>query len=174
MRRARIAAVLAFAFAASGCGFHPLYGNSSDTAQNADKLAAIYVDPIGKDRLGYEMRNTLIDLFDASGRISEDTYRLKVTVTQKSEGVAVQNDAAITRYNDTQTVKYVLTDTKGKLLTQGTETGLSAYNVVASPYATLAAQRDSDTRSAEDIAYRIRTDLAVYFSKDATRAAPAK
>jgi LPS-assembly lipoprotein len=86
----------------------------------------------------------------------------------------VQNDAAITRYNDTLTITYVLSDTKGKELTKGTETGLSAYNVVASPYATLAAQKDSDMRSAEDIAYRIRTDLAVYFSHDAARAVPAK
>ena len=96
MKRARISAAFAFAFAASGCGFHPLYGNSSDTAENADKLASIYVDPI-PERLGYELRNTLIDLFDSSGRASEDSYRLRVTLTQKSQGVAVQNDAAITR-----------------------------------------------------------------------------
>jgi LPS-assembly lipoprotein len=169
MRNVRIAAALALAFAASGCGFHPLYGNSGDTAQNADKLASIYVDPI-PERLGYELRNTLIDLFDSSGRASEDSYRLHVTLSEKSLGVAVQNDAAITRYNDTLTVAYVLTDMKGTVVTQGTETGLSAYNVVASPYATLTAQRDADMRSAGDIAYRIRTDLAVFFSQAAKRA----
>jgi LPS-assembly lipoprotein len=169
MRRARISAAFAFAFAASGCGFHPLYGSSGDTAENADRLASIYVDPI-PERLGYELRNTLIDLFDSSGRASEDSYRLRVTLTQKSQGVAVQNDAAITRYNDTLTVTYVLTDMKGTVITQGSESGLSAYNVVASPYATLTAQRDADTRSAGDIAYRIRTDLAVYFSRAAKRA----
>jgi len=169
MRNLRIAAALAFAFAASGCGFHPLYGDSGDTTQNAEKLAAIYVDPI-PERLGYELRNTLIDLFDSSGRPSEDSYRLHVTLTQKSQGVAVQNDAAITRFNDTLTVTYVLSDMKGTVITQGSETGLSAYNVVESPYATLTAQRDADTRSAEDIAYRIRTDLAVFFSQAVKRA----
>jgi LPS-assembly lipoprotein len=161
-------AALALALSASGCGFHPLYGNGADTVATAGELASIYVEPIKQpERLGYELRNTLIDLFDSSGRQSENAYRLHVTMTQKSEGVAVQNDAAITRYNDTLAVKYVLTDMKGALITQGTETGLSAYNVVASPYATLAAQRDADTRSAEDIAYRIRTDLAVYFARQA-------
>ena len=169
MRNLRIAAALAFAFAASGCGFHPLYGDSGDTTQNAEKLAAIYVDPI-PERLGYELRNTLIDLFDSSGRPSEDSYRLHVTLTQKSQGVAVQNDAAITRFNDTLTVTYVLSDMKGTVITQGSETGLSAYNVVESPYATLTAQRDADTRSAEDIAYRVRTDLAVFFSQAVKRA----
>jgi LPS-assembly lipoprotein len=53
------------------------------------------------------------------------------------------------------------------LITKGSESGLSAYNVVTSPYATLTAQQDADTRSAQDIAYRIRTDLAVYFQRDA-------
>ncbi len=168
MRLVGTIAALGLAMFASGCGFHPLYGNSADTTATAGELATIYVEPIKTpERLGYELRNTLIDLFDASGRPSGNDYRLQVTMTQKSEGVAVQNDAAITRYNDMLSVKYVLTDMKGAIVTQGTETGLSAYNVVTSPYATLAAQRDADTRSAEDIAYRIRTDLAVYFARQA-------
>jgi len=173
MRTLAAIAALALAVAVGGCGFHPLYGDTGATAETVDKLSSIYVAPIDSpQRLGYELRNTLIDLFDSSGRASENFYRLRVTMSQKSQGVAVQNDAAITRYNDTLTVRYELTDAKGTLITQGTETGLSAYNVVASPYATLAAQQDSDARSAEDIAYRIRTDLAVFFEREA-RTAPA-
>jgi len=168
MRAMRIIAALALAFAASGCGFHPLYGTSGATVETADKLASIYVAPIETpQRLGYELRNTLIDLFDASGRASQNAYRLHVTITAKSQGVAVTNDAAITRYNDMLNVDYTLTDIKGAIITQGTESGLSAYNVVASPYATLTAQQDSDTRAAQDIAYRIRTDLAVFFQREA-------
>jgi LPS-assembly lipoprotein len=173
MKKLGTLAVLSLAFVASGCGFHPLYGSSGVTADTADKMSQIYVDPIPQS-LGYELRNELIDLFDSSGRASEDSYRLHVTFTQKSEGIAVQNDAAITRYNDTLTVTYLLTDMKGAEITKGTETGLSAYNVVASPYATLTAQKDADTRSAIDIAYRIRTNLAVYFAEEAKRAAQAK
>jgi LPS-assembly lipoprotein len=168
MKKIETLVALGLAMFASGCGFHPLYGNSADTVATAGELASIYVDPIkAQGRVPYELRNTLIDLFDSSGRRSEGAYRLSVTFAQKSEGVAVQNDAAITRYNDTLTVRYTLTDKKGTVLTQGTETGLSAYNVVQSPYATLVAQKDADTRSAEDIAYRIRTDLAVYFAREA-------
>jgi LPS-assembly lipoprotein len=150
--------------ALSGCGFHPLYGDNGATAGTRDRLAAIYVDPI-PNRLGYELRNQLIDLFDSSGRASHDAYRLHISISQKSEGVALQNDAAITRYNDTLTIRYELTDRNGKLITGGEESGISAYNVVESPYATLIAQRDADTRAAYDIAYRIRTDLAVFFQK---------
>jgi LPS-assembly lipoprotein len=166
MRLARTFVLLGLAIAASGCGFHPLYGDRGATAGNREKLALIFVEPVpqGQD-LGYELRNTLIDLFDASGRSEGAAYRLKLTLNTKSEGVALENDAAITRYNDTLTVGFELIDTHTNAsLMKGEETGLSAYNVVASPYATLTAQRDADTHSAEDIAYRIRTDLAVFFA----------
>lgn len=169
--KTHILAALTLAGFAGGCGFHPLYGDNGATAGTKDKLAAIYVDPI-PNRLGYEMRNQLIDLFDSSGRASHDSFRLRVTIGEKSEGVALQNDAAITRYNDTLTIHYELTDRNGKLITSGDESGLSAYNVVDSPYATLIAQRDADTRAAYDIAYRIRTDLAVFFQ--APNPAPPK
>ncbi|HWA91261.1 MAG TPA: LPS assembly lipoprotein LptE [Rhizomicrobium sp.] len=163
-------AALVLSLSLSGCGFHPLYGDSGATAESADKLQAIYVEPI-PEKLGYELRNTLIDLFDASGKPSASAYRLRVVLTTKSEGIAIQNDAAITRYNDTLNVAYELTDaTTGKVVTKGIELGLSAYNVVASPYATLVAQQDADKRAAEDIAYRIRTDLAVYFAQEAKAA----
>jgi LPS-assembly lipoprotein len=169
MKIVPLIAVLALTFAAGGCGFHPLYGTSGATAENAGKLASIFVEPIATpQRLGYELRNTLIDVFDSSGRLSQNAYRLRVTLNTKSQGVAVQNDAAITRYNDTLTVDYTLSDMKGTVITHGIETGLSTYDVVASPYATLTAQQDSDTRAAQDIAYRIRTDLAVFFERQAS------
>ena len=97
MKTIRTIAALALALLAGGCGFHPLYGNTPDTAATSGELASIYVDPIKTpERLGYELRNTLIDLFDSSGRLSGNSYRLNITLTQKSEGVAGQNDAAMT------------------------------------------------------------------------------
>jgi LPS-assembly lipoprotein len=167
MAATRAAMTVGVVVCLSGCGFHPLYGDTGATAETAGELASIYVDPIPDNKLGYELRNELIDLFDASGDPSRDAYRLRVTIGTKSEGVAIQNDAAITRYNDTLTVNYALTDAKGQVVTKGVETGLSAYNVVTSPYATLVAQRSADKNAAIDIAYRIRTDLAVYFAQTA-------
>jgi LPS-assembly lipoprotein len=163
-RTNRAMTIFLAASALGGCGFHPLYGDSGATGPTRDKLAAIYVDPI-PNRLGYELRNQLIDLFDSSGQASHDSLRLHVTIAEKSEGVALQNDAAITRYNDMLTIHYELTDRNGKIVTSGEEAGIGAYNVVESPYATLIAQRDADTRAAYDIAYRIRTDLAVFFQE---------
>jgi len=145
--------------ALSGCGFHPMYGPSL-----SPQLSSIYVEPIA-DRDGYELRNTLIDLLGSNGQMRGKRYRLVITLRESNQGVALRNDAAITRYNDTLAASFVLTDMNGATVTEGTQTGLTAYNVTSSPYATQVAQQDADKRAAEDIAERIRLDLNVFFAK---------
>ena len=143
----------------AGCGFHPLYGNG----KVAPQLASVYVEPLG-ERDGYELRNQLIDLLGSDGREAGKAYRLRLTLNEASNGVTLQNDATVTRYNDTLTATYVLTDAKGTEITRGSQTSLSSFNVSTSPYSTVAVQQDSDRRAADDIADRIRMDLGVFFS----------
>lgn len=169
----RVAAVLLCGLLLSGCGFHPLYAvpGASDGAMQA-RLGSIYVEPV-PEKLGYELRNQLIDLLDGPSHPGGARYRLRVTLTTKSEAIGVQSQTttsgvtqtAITRYNDTLKAEYELVDASSNaVVTKGIETGLTAYNVLSSPYATLAVQQDADKRAAEDIADRIRIDLAVWFA----------
>ena len=167
-------ASLGLALLLGGCGFHPLYAvPGSAHGSMRTNLGSIYVEPI-PDRLGYELRNQLIDLLDARADFGGAAYRLHVTLSLKSEAIGVQSQpapggltqTAITRYNDTLTVEYELIDLKtNAAVTHGTETGLSAYNVLSSPYATLAVQQDANKRAADDVADRIRVALAVYFAQ---------
>ncbi len=144
----------------AGCGFKPLYGR--DGASPA-RLAGIYVEPIA-DRTGYELRNTLIDLLDAGDRGAKN-YSLKIVLQQERKGIALQTDASITRYNVMVNADYALRDATGKVLKQGRQSTLTAYNVVSSPYATLTAEHDAQKRAAEDLAYRIQLDLGVFFAR---------
>jgi LPS-assembly lipoprotein len=144
----------------AGCGFRPLYGDS----RLQPELASIFVEPV-PDSDGYELRNSLINLLGSNGRESGKVYRLRIVLTEANQGVALQNDATITRYNDTLTASYSLRDAKGTEVAHGTQTSLSSYNVVSSPYATLSAQQDADKRAAKDIAERIRIDLGAYFRR---------
>ena len=150
-------AALALFLPLSACGFQPMYGPGL-----SPQLASIYVEPVS-ERDGYELRNTLIDLLGSNGRLAGKRYRLTITLRESNQGVALRNDSAITRYNDTLAVNFTLTDINGKTLTDGSQTGLTAYNVTSSPYATMVAQQDADKRAALDIAERIRLDLAAYF-----------
>jgi LPS-assembly lipoprotein len=152
------AATLVACVLLAGCGFHPMYGHSN----LAPEMASIFVEPIA-DRDGYELRNTLIDLLQSDGQSAGKAYRLKIVLNENSQGIALQNDATITRYNTTIDARYTLSDARGNLMTTGTQTELSAYNVVNSPYASLVAQQDSTKRAAQDIAQRIQLDLGVWF-----------
>jgi LPS-assembly lipoprotein len=153
MKRAIILACLFLA----GCGFHPLYGT-----RTAPQMSTVFVEPIA-ERDGYEMRNQLIDLLGSDGQEAGKRYHLKITLNENSNGIALQNDATITRYNQTLDAKFVLTDAQGTTLYQGAQTEMTAYNVVQSPYATQVAQMDASKRAAQDLAERIRLQLAVWF-----------
>ena len=151
------ALTLAACMLLSGCGFDPLYGSHT-----APQLAGIFVEPI-PDRDGYEMRNQLIDLFNSDGQEAGKRYRLKITLNEASQGIALQNDATITRYNQTLNAHFVLSDAQGTLLYQGDQSEWTAYTVVPAPYATFSAQIDSSKRAAQDLAERIRLQLAAWF-----------
>jgi len=151
------ALTVALGFALAGCGFQPMYGPSL-----SPQLSSIYVEPVA-ERDGYELRNSLIDLLGSNGEMRGKRYRLTITMRESNRGVALQGDASITRYNDTVAASFVLADLDGKIVTQGSQTGLTAYNVTSSPYSTLAAQQDADKRAAQDLAEHIRLDLAAFF-----------
>jgi LPS-assembly lipoprotein len=165
MRTLPTLAAFALAALAGGCGFHPLYGSGPTSGVMARTLSSIYVDPISDldvANTGYDLRNSMIQ--SLNGNDEAAAYHLHMTLAVATQGIALEDNASITRYNDTLTVTYALTDSAtGKVVKKGTETGLSAYDVVASPYATLAAQQDADRRVAQDIADRIRIDLGVFF-----------
>jgi len=154
-KHAAIAACLLLA----GCGFHPLYGGRLEP-----QMASVYVEPI-EERDGYELRTRLIDLLHTDGQQAGKRYFLKVILNESAQGIALQNDATITRYNNTLDAKYVLSDAQGTALFTGTQTELASYNVVNSPYATLTAAQDSSKRAAQQMAERIQLDLGVWFRK---------
>ena len=171
-------ATIPVALLLAGCGFHPLYGvPDMPKGSMQETLRAIYVEPM-PEQLGYQLRNQLIDLLDGKGDPAGASYRLRVALTEKTDAIGVQSQTApggvtqtaITRYNDRLIADYELVDlATNQVVAKGTETGLTSYNVLSSPYATLAGQQDADRRAAEDIADRIRVDIAVHFAQQAKR-----
>ena len=168
MRRFRFRNLVsaAVALAVSACGFQPLYGvgngGSAATAPGA-RLASIYIEPI-PERVGYQLRNDLVDLFRAQTQGEGAAYRLKLVLRERKDGVALQTDASITRYNYALIAHYELTPAGATTpVRTGEVNALSSYNVATSPFATVIAERDASDRAANDIAERLRTELAVYF-----------
>ena len=157
------AIVASLALFLSACGFHPLYGTSAGGTNVASELAGVYVEPIS-ERTGYELRNSLLDLLNSSPPGSS-LYSLKLSLREREDAVILQTNTSITRYNYTLTAHYDLLP-KGDTtaVKSGDLTSFAAYNVAAAPflYATATAQRDAHMRAANDIAERLRTEIAVY------------
>ena len=170
-RGLRIALAFGMVVMLAGCGFRPLYGSYGANPGAQRIFASIYVPPIELERVGYQLRNSLIDLLEASQSRRGATYQLDVSLHESRQGVAVQPNASITRYNYTLEANYRLVNMRtGKVVTSGQQSTLSAYNVMPSSptasYSTLMARQDAQKRAAEDIAYRIRLDLGVFFSQN--------
>jgi len=164
MKALRLIVLCGCALALSACGFRPLYGTIGADPGAQAIFASIYVEPVDQERTGYELRNQLIDLLRAADRPAIAAYRLKVSLTETREGVALQNDATITRYDIAFKANYTLTDAKTNVITKGLETTLESFDVANSPYASLTAQNDAERRAAADIAQHIRIDLGVHFA----------
>lgn len=167
------ALVALLALTLTGCGFHPLYAVPGHAkGQMQASFRAIYVEPVG-ERLGYALRNQMIDVIDGAALPAGAKYRLRLNIDLKNEAIGVQSQqvgnlkqTVITRYNDQISVGYELSDmASGAILLKSTETGIAAYNVLSSPYATLVSQQDADKRATGDIADRIRIALAAYFAQ---------
>ena len=161
----RLIAVAALSCALSACGFRPLYGTIGADPGAQQIFASIYVEPIEQERIGYALRNDLIDLLRADNRTHGSTYRLTVAVTETREGVALQNDATITRYDLAFVAKYELNDANLKSVIKGQETTLESLDVAQNPYSSLTGQEDAEKRAAQDIAEHIRIDLGVHFAR---------
>lgn len=161
-----------FSLTLTACGFHPLYGGGAADPHIAPTLAAVYVEPI-PDRVGYELRNSLLDLLNATGEAGGASYHLKLTLGETLEAVIFQSNTSITRYNYTLTAHYDLVARDGTLpVKSGDLTSFTAYNVAAAPYlfATATAERDAKNRAATELAERIRTQVAVYLRTAAQQA----
>ena len=155
-----------FAFVASlalsACGFHPLYGKyGNGSADNT--FRSIYIEPI-PERVGYQLRSDLLDLFNAPSAPAGAGYRLKIELKADEKGLALQENASVTRYSYHLTARYQLLKVgTTDVIKKGVIHSLTSYNVVQSPYATVVADKDAQERAAQDVAERLRTELAVYF-----------
>jgi LPS-assembly lipoprotein len=148
----------------AGCGFRPLYGGVSGAARRLE-LSQIAVTPI-ESTLGSDMRNELIDRLTPSGEPAYPQYRLDITLHEYREGLGIQSDASVTRWNYQLTAVYQLTDLgTGKVVNKGTASSIASYSVVDSQFATLAAENDAKRRTAVDLGDELELRLALFFEQ---------
>lgn len=164
-----LALIAGFVISASltACGFQPIYSEYRGNAVSTE-LSQIEVAPIKARDIGREVYTNLINEFGADPAGSASPYILKIALEEVSEGLAFEEDAAVTRYNYQLFGDYRLIDrVTNKVLFAGSSRSIAAYNVVDNQFATLTAKRDAKARAAKDLSQAVKLRLSLYFRQSA-------
>jgi LPS-assembly lipoprotein len=160
-------ALLLGIFAALGaCGFRPLYlAQGADASSVRTELAAIEIRGLN-GRLGYLLRNALLDELNPATADVPPRYVLDIDLSSSARALGIQLDNTITRYNLTLTARFRLRQRAAdEVLVATTVRRVASYNVSREPYADLIAAQDAERRAAQEVAVDIRTLLAVQFAR---------
>lgn len=173
MKRSLALLLLVTASTLPGCGFQPMYGSHSLSANGAESgvkantgLSQVDI-AIMPDREGQILRNELIDLIQSRGPQQTTRYNLtfsdliitirELDLTKNSEATRSQIIAATT---------VTLTDIEtGKPLMSRAVKSISSYNVLPSKFATRVTEDNARTSSLKDLARQIETQLTLYFNR---------
>ncbi len=158
--------ILALAALASltGCGFAPLYGDTS-TSDIPAQLDSIAVQNI-PERPGQMLRDALQDQLYTAGTPTRELYSLNVSYFVDTVGTGIQQDSSTTYDRSTATASWTLTpigDPK-KNLAKGQAISVNAANVIDQQYFAITLETTTvNQQLADDIAQQIDTQLAAYF-----------
>jgi LPS-assembly lipoprotein len=164
--RGRRGVLLGLAVGLGACNLRPLYlATGPGNAEVQSELAAIEI--LGLDgRLGYVLRNALVDELNPATVNVPPRYVLDVRASSTASALGIQLDSTVTRYNLTVTAAFQL---RGKvandILLDSVVRRISSYNVSQEPYADLVASQEAERRAAQEVATDIRTRLAVEFTR---------
>jgi LPS-assembly lipoprotein len=150
--------ILAPILALTGCGLSPVYsdGRAGTVSQN---LGGIAVSPIDSGKVGWLVQNALNE------RLANDnatSLRLDVKLDDKIEGFGVRADDAVTRERRSLRARYQLIDQQGIVLLDATSGSDISIDVVASDYATIAAENAALERLSGIVADQIVARLALF------------
>jgi LPS-assembly lipoprotein len=169
---------LAGVLALSGCGFHPLYGESSGAS--GPKLAQVRIAPIRETpdpagalspmaRSGQMIRNNLLDRVAPRGKDGPALYELTVEVLEVQRQLGIRLDETATRGDLTLTANYRLTRIdNGERVLAAAASSIVSYDILRNEFATLSAREAARRRAAREVSESIATRVAAILSSVAS------
>jgi hypothetical protein len=98
-------------------------------------------------------------------------YLLVISLRRRTSKLGIQIDNTVTRYNLTLAARFSLLDSSDqRVLYESTVRRVASYNASRAPYDELAAELDAERRAAQEVSTDIRTQLAIYFARQAETA----
>ena len=148
--------------AVAGCGLRPVYSGGTGGAV-ARSLSRVAVAPI-PNRAGWLVRNALVERL--GGDHVGATHRLEVELDDDISGFGIRGDRSVTRERRTLRARYRLVEVAtGQVVLDATAGSDAGIDVVASPYATVAAEQTALERLATVLAEQMVARLALLASR---------
>ncbi len=159
------AAGLFLSLALTSCGFHPMYGDKSDAATNANYSNVDILNIPNRD--GQYLRNQLIDRMYLDGRPAETLYTLKVSpIKTLTTNIGIAKDATSTRaMAEVDTTIQLIDNATNKVLLQRDIRATGGYNLLDNQFATIVSRQAVDEHMLEEVADDIVTELGLYFHR---------
>ncbi len=152
--------VLLCGFALAGCGFRPLYGGG--TGKGPGRLLGNVRIIAARGELPFRLREALIENLRPASAEAPLTLTVNANVTR--DGLLIEENDEITRFNLTLDVDYVLRRNGEQAPLYNDEArSIAAFNATASQFATLVSEREVQARAAEDVADKISRRLAAAY-----------
>lgn len=148
----------------SGCGFKPLYGNSTNVDVN-DELQKIYV-PVLSNRYGQLMRQSLQENLAGAGPENPKTYELDVSPGLSEEAIDIHQDNSSGRARMTGNAHWVLKtiSINPVVLAQGDAQTIDGYTVTYEQYfAQTLNDETAQARVAKNLANEVTQQVATWF-----------
>jgi LPS-assembly lipoprotein len=145
-----------------GCGYQPLYGANTPAAQ---QLPLVQINNI-PNRLGQQLRNSLIDRFYRDGRPASPEYTLDISLAPSVYKLGIALDDSATRAELNLLATYTLRNTQGAAVLSGSTNAVSNFNILRSQYATLIGERDAYDRSVAQVSDDITRRISLFFNRE--------
>ncbi len=142
------------------CGFHPLYENHE---REGSKVCGNFtVDKITKyDVSGEKLQYELQDLLNEACISTDKNYLVVLNITKTKEGIGIQRDREITRYNIHYVTSFTLKDKEAdKIVYHGTSIMVGGYDAQVSDYGTYALEKDTERKLFDETAYDISMKIS--------------
>lgn len=157
--------MLGLGLALTGCGFKPMYAETTQAGAR-EQLEAINVVAPGTP-LGREVQYDLFNVLNTQGLApTAPLYQLNIMPVAYEQDVAVELNTNVSRRNYVLSVQFMLIDlSNNKMVFKGSSQTASSYNRFESEFANMSASDGTMKRTASTVADDIKTQLAVYFTR---------
>ncbi len=162
----RLVAMAVIAPLLAGCGFQPMYAETSAGVQLDDVMRTVSVATI-PGRVGQRIRNELIYASTGGGYSDAPRYRLEIAIRESVQDtfVARTGEAEGRAYQLTAAFKLIRIDDE-TVIVSGQSVSRASYDNLDSTFADIRARRDAENRAARTVADDIETRVAMALSRE--------